>query len=196
MTQFKLFYTPFLMPAPFSTAMFPLHAKVLCFSVTDHGHPRSFAKRSIRHFFLLAHHMGLLLHIFYSTVLLALFSIGNVRFHKHEILYMLDTSSLFSLLTLKPVYPVLRTAFLQLPVADRWCPVYFCYYPIPLLLHSALSIILSKGFCYDTIPLRHIILLGSKIFSSTQKNSLLNAIGIKIVVILDDYTKLSKSKTN
>lgn len=40
------------------------------------------------------------------------FSMGNMKFHEHEILCMLDTSSLFFLLTLKGVYPVLKTAFL------------------------------------------------------------------------------------
>lgn len=88
------------------------------------------------------------------------FSVGNVWFHIDEISYMLDISSLFYLLTLKPIYPVLRTAFLQLTTGDLFTAGYFH------ACNPTLSVPLAKDSCYCTIPLLHIIFLGSKIFYS------------------------------
>lgn len=103
--------------------------------------------------FLLAHSIGLWVWFFYHNVLLLYFTIANVRFHIHEISYTLDTSFLFSLLTLKSVYPVLRTAFLQLTIDN----LFTAGYSMPVILHSlsllakastTVPFLYTTSFCY------------------------------------------------
>lgn len=78
---------------------------------------------------------------------------------------MLDTASLFSLSTLKPVYPVLGTAFLQLNTDDLSTLGYFHACNPPL------SVPLGKGFCCSIIPLHYTIFARAKNILFCIKNS-------------------------